>query len=102
MSAQPEFAGAQSDRTVVPSEDEIGSLSLRFVLLGLALVLVLDAVAIHVRYVYRGSLMTYSHVPMAMLMVLIRRVNRCGCSGKFTCFSISTPRSSYRSSAFRS
>ena len=27
--------------------------------------------AIHIRYVYHGSLMTYSHVPMAMLMVFV-------------------------------
>ncbi len=43
----------------------------RAVGLGLFLVIALDVLAIYVRYVFHGSLMTYSHIPMAMLMVLM-------------------------------
>lgn len=72
MSAQPQIAGAPSDQPVeMVSADDARALSFRAVLLGLLLVLTLDAVAIHIRYVYHGSLMTYSHVPMAMLMVFV-------------------------------
>ena len=43
----------------------------RAVGLGLFLVIALDLLAIYVRYVFHGALMTYSHVPMAMLIVLM-------------------------------
>jgi hypothetical protein len=47
------------------------AVTLRSVGLGLFLVVTLDVLAIYVRYVFHGSLMTYSHIPMAMLMVLM-------------------------------
>jgi len=49
-------------------ESEFSGVSLRAILLGLLLVVVLDSLAIYVRYVFHGSLMTYSHIPMAMLI----------------------------------
>ena len=54
-----------------PAHQNLGPITLRSVLLGLFLVVILDVVAIYVRYVYHGSLMTYSHVPMAMLIILL-------------------------------
>ncbi len=47
------------------------AVTVRSVGLGLFLVIALDVLAIYVRYVFHGSLMTYSHIPMAMLMVLM-------------------------------
>ena len=47
------------------------SVTWRAVGLGLFLVIALDVLAIYVRYIFHGSLMTYSHIPMAMLMVLM-------------------------------
>ncbi len=43
--------------------------TIRAVLLGLGLVVGLDFLAIYVRYIFHGSLMTYSHIPMSMLIV---------------------------------
>ncbi len=43
--------------------------TVRSVLLGLGLVVGLDVLAIYVRYIFHGSLMTYSHIPMSMLIV---------------------------------
>lgn len=43
----------------------------RAVLLGLVLVVGLDVLAIYVRYVLHASLMSYSHIPMAMLIVFV-------------------------------
>ncbi len=51
----------------VPTEGSRG-VTVRSVVSGLVLVVGLDALAIHLRYVVHGSLMTYSHVPMAMLI----------------------------------
>ena len=45
--------------------------TLRAVLLGLGMIVAFDALAIYIRYVYHGSLMTYSHIPMAMLIVFV-------------------------------
>ena len=47
------------------------AVTVRAVGLGLFLVIALDLLAIYVRYVFHGALMTYSHVPMAMLIVLM-------------------------------
>ena len=47
------------------------AVTMRAVGLGLFLVIALDLLAIYVRYVFHGALMTYSHVPMAMLIVLM-------------------------------
>ncbi len=51
----------------VPTEGSRG-VTVRSVVSGLVLVVGLDALAIHLRYVVHGSLMTYSHVPMALLI----------------------------------
>ena len=48
--------------------------TLRAVGLGLFLVVGLDVAATYVKYYYRASLMTLSHVPMAMLMVFFSEV----------------------------
>ena len=66
---------ASPERTADPFEQDstlaesTGGVTVRAVVSGLVLVLGLDALAIHLRYVVHGSLMTYSHVPMAMLIV---------------------------------
>ena len=63
MSTQPNtFPATHTD------DSEVSGVSLRALLLGLLLVVVLDSLAIYVRYIYHGSLMTYSHIPMAMLI----------------------------------
>jgi len=49
----------------VPSEN----VTVRAIALGLLLVVALDILAIYFRYVVHGSLMTYSHIPMAMLII---------------------------------
>ncbi len=41
----------------------------RAVAVGILLVVLLDVLAIYVRYIFHASLMTYSHIPMAMLIV---------------------------------
>ena len=63
------------ERTAEPIETDANcaktanGVTVRSVVSGLVLVVGLDVLAIHVRYVVHGSLMTYSHVPMAMLIV---------------------------------
>ncbi len=55
----------------ISDEQSQPAVTVRSVGLGLFLVVALDVLAICVRYVFHGSLMTYSHIPMAMLMVLM-------------------------------
>jgi hypothetical protein len=91
MSVQPEIVEVKSDRAAdIPSAEDARALSLRAVLLGLTLVLMLDAVAIHIRYVYHGSLMTYSHVPMAMLMVFVSMLILMGALARLTGWTITS------------
>ncbi len=47
------------------------AVTLRAVGLGVFLVIALDLLAMYVRYVLHASLMTYSHIPMAMLIILM-------------------------------
>ncbi len=47
------------------------AVTLRAVGWGVFLVIALDVLAIYISYVFHGSLMTYSHIPMAMLMVMV-------------------------------
>lgn len=62
-SAQARSAAATDEQ---PRSDGVTA---RAVGLGVLLIVLLDVLAIYVRYVYHASLMTYSHVPMAMLIV---------------------------------
>lgn len=55
----------------VLDEQSQPAVTVRSVGLGLFLVIALDLLAIYVRYVFHGALMTYSHVPMAMLIALM-------------------------------
>ena len=64
-------------------------LTLRSVLLGLVLVVGLDGTAIYLRYVYHGSLMTYSHIPMAMLIVFTLLIFATAVAGRLTGFVLS-------------
>lgn len=62
---------AQTPSASVLDEQSQPAVTVRSVGLGLFLVIALDLLAIYVRYVFHGALMTYSHVPMAMLIVLM-------------------------------
>ena len=55
----------------LPGSEKRSGLTLRSVGLGLFLVVGLDLMAVYVRYIFHGSLMTYSHIPMSMLMVFM-------------------------------
>lgn len=55
----------------VLDEQSQPAVTARSVGLGLFLVIALDLLAIYVRYVFHGALMTYSHIPMAMLIALM-------------------------------
>lgn len=55
----------------VLDEQSQPAVTVRSVGLGVFLVIALDLLAIYVRYVFHGALMTYSHVPMAMLIALM-------------------------------
>ena len=61
--------GTEGDGTEAAPETALGPITVRSVLLGLGLVVGLDFLAIYIRYVFHASLMTYSHIPMAMLIV---------------------------------
>ena len=81
----------QADSPSAPSslaDRHLGPLTLRSVLLGLFLVVTLDVVAIYIRYIYHGSLMTYSHVPMAMLICFILMMAGLSILAKLTTFQI--------------
>jgi|TARA_Y100000031_G_scaffold8234_1_gene9193 hypothetical protein len=69
MAADPQRLQTTGDGG--PSTDSahplIGGLTVRSIVMGLVLVVGLDALAIYVRYIYHGSLMTYSHIPMARI-----------------------------------
>ena len=58
-------------------------------MLGLVLVVGLDGTAIYLRYVYHGSLMTYSHIPMAMLIVFTLLIFATAVAGRLTGFVLS-------------
>ncbi len=49
-------------------------LTARSVMLGLVGVVAMNVIAVYVPYDYQGSLMTYTHVPMAMLIVFVLMV----------------------------
>ena len=71
MSAKIEQSPILAEASATASDRSLGKITLRAVLLGLFLVVTLDVVAIYIRYIYHGSLMTYSHVPMAMLICFV-------------------------------
>ena len=48
-----------------------GGITPRAIGLGLLLVVLLDVIAVYVRFYYHGSRMVLSHIPMAMLIVFI-------------------------------
>jgi len=54
-----------------PTPNPLLSVTRRAILTGLFLVLVIDLLGICVRYIFHGSQMTYSHIPMAMLIGLV-------------------------------
>lgn len=54
-----------------PRPQPVPAVSKRAIITGLFLVLFLDLFGICARYVYHGSQMTYSHIPMAMLIGLL-------------------------------
>ncbi len=62
---------AQHPQQDVLDEQSQPAVTARSVGLGLFLVIALDLLAIYVRYVFHGALMTYSHIPMAMLIALM-------------------------------
>ena len=59
-----------------PLSQHLAPITAKAVLLGLFLVITLDFVAIQIRYVFHGSLMTYSHVPMALSLIHISEPTR--------------------------
>ena len=71
------------------SGDSAGSpnsdgLTLRSLGIGLILVIGLDLVAVYVRYIFHGSLMTYSHIPMSMLMMFMLLLLGASAFSKYT------------------
>ena len=73
-----------------PAEIQLGSITLKSLVLGLFLVVTLDVVAIYIRYVFHGSLMTYSHVPMAMLMSFVLMMAGLSVLSKLTSFRLAS------------
>ncbi len=82
---------AQALQTEEPSGDlsHQPAVTIRSVGCGLIMVIALDTLAIYVRYVLHASLMTYSHVPMAMLIVLVVMLISLSIVGRYTSFSLS-------------
>ncbi len=80
----PMALDAQNLQAEVADERSHPAVTLRAVGLGLFLVVALDLLAIYVRYVFHGSLMTYSHIPMAMLIVLMLMMIGLAGIGKMT------------------
>ena len=68
MAADAESALANEALEAHSEADSGQALTIRAVALGLCAVVALDFIAIYVRYIYHGSLMTYSHIPMSMLI----------------------------------
>ena len=68
MAADAESALADATGESLLEGDAREALTVRAVALGLCAVVALDLIAIYVRYIYRASLMTYSHIPMSMLI----------------------------------
>ena len=77
------------DQSTGPAQSLLGVLTVRSIVMGLVLVVGLDALAIYVRYVYHGSLMTYSHIPMAMLIVFTLMIMGGAVLSRLTGLSIS-------------
>ena len=61
----------QDAQREVPAEYPLVAVTWRAVGFGAFLVVALNVLAVYVRYVLHGSIMAYSHVPMAMMMVLL-------------------------------
>ena len=57
---------------------------------GVFLVVTLNVLAIYVRYVFHASIMTYSHVPMAMMMIFLLMVIGMAIVGRLTGFLLSS------------
>lgn len=85
-----ERTAVSSDTTAATAEPTPG-VTVRSVLSGLVLVVGLDALAIHLRYVVHGSLMTYSHVPMAMLIVYVLMIVIGALIARFSPWKLSSP-----------
>lgn len=73
-----------------PVADAQPAVTWRAIGLGLFLVVALDVLAIYVRYVFHGSLMTYSHIPMAMLMILMLMMVSLAVVARVTGWTLST------------
>ena len=73
-----------------PLSQHLAPITAKAVLLGLFLVITLDFVAIQIRYVFHGSLMTYSHVPMAMLMTFVLMMATLSMLAKLTGFEVTS------------
>lgn len=65
-----------------------GGITARAIGLGIFLVVVLDAIAVYVRFYYHGSRMVLSHVPMAMLIAFIAMLIVLGIVGRLARFSL--------------
>lgn len=63
-----------------------GGVTLRAIGFGVVLVVVLDMMAVYVRYYFHGSRMVLSHIPMAMLIVFITMLIALAVMGRFTQF----------------
>ena len=88
--ANPERTAGTFVTTAASAEPTRG-VTVRSVLSGLVLVVALDALAIHLRYVVHGSLMTYSHVPMAMLIVFTLMIVVGALIARFSPWKLSSP-----------
>ena len=88
--ANPERTAGTFVTTAASAEPTRG-VTVRSVLSGLVLVVALDALAIHLRYVVHGSLMTYSHVPMAMLIVFTLMIVIGALIARFSPWKLSSP-----------
>ena len=69
-------------------EVDQGGVTLKAIGLGLVLVLLLDVIAVYVRFHYHGSRMVLSHIPMAMLIVFITMLIALGLMSRLTQFSL--------------
>ena len=65
-----------------------GGITPRAIGLGVFLVVVLDALAVYVRFYYHGSRMVLSHVPMAMLIAFITMLIVLAVVGRLARFSL--------------
>ncbi len=65
-----------------------GGITPRAIGLGLLLVVLLDVIAVYVRFHYHGSRMVLSHIPMAMLIVFITMLIALAIMGRLARFSL--------------